>query len=428
MSEGGGQRPIRPIKAPPPAAGADGLRPTDVIAAFFVCAGLFLVAAAIAGVWQAIEPWPRGRWLALHLAFVGGVSQLVLGASQFFAAAFLATDPPPRGLVRAQLILWNAGAALLAVAVPTGSDPLLVLAFAVLIAGLAAWGRALVAIRRGALRRFSWATRWYVAGACFFAVGLTIGALLAEGRLLGGAGNPLAAHMALNLLGWFGGAIVGTLHTFYPSLTGTQLGFPRLQALTFSGWMGGVAYLAIGYGAGLDPVSTCGWLGLAVASALLFVNVVDCLRRATLTLSLPARLLGAAQLFLVAGMAAALAGCLVDGPDRALSGDMRDVAGTLLVTGWIGLTVLGSMLHLLAVVIRVRAGFFAPMPAPRPAIDSALTLLALVGIGGLALAQALGAEAGATATAALAVAAYLLIGGKTAVRTARVAIGTRTKA
>ena len=80
-----------------------------------------MLAAAVAGSIQAIAPWPWGRWLALHLAFVGGVSQLVLGASQFFAGAFLATDPPPRRLVRGQLLAWNAGAILLALGDPRGA-------------------------------------------------------------------------------------------------------------------------------------------------------------------------------------------------------------------------------------------------------------------------------------------------------------------
>lgn len=81
---------------PRPAAG---LRPTDLVGAFFIAGIGMLAAAIVAGVLNAVDPWPWGRWLALHLAFVGGVSQLILGASQFFSGAFLATDPPSRGLI-----------------------------------------------------------------------------------------------------------------------------------------------------------------------------------------------------------------------------------------------------------------------------------------------------------------------------------------
>jgi hypothetical protein len=61
------------------------LRPADVVGAVFICGIGFLLAAAAVGIAQWIAPWPWGHWLALHLAFVGGVSQLVLGATQFFA-------------------------------------------------------------------------------------------------------------------------------------------------------------------------------------------------------------------------------------------------------------------------------------------------------------------------------------------------------
>ena len=88
---------------------------------------------------QAAAPWAWGRWLTLHLAFVGGVSQLVLGASQFFAGAFLATDPPPRRLVRAELVGWNLGAVILAIAIPRAAGSAVWLAVALLVVALGLW-------------------------------------------------------------------------------------------------------------------------------------------------------------------------------------------------------------------------------------------------------------------------------------------------
>src|SRR5690606_37954018 len=147
-----------------------------------------------------------------------------------------------------------AGAVLLAVAVPEALDFLRWLAFGLLVSGLVAWWAAIATVRRAALRHFSWATRWYVASAACLCVGILAGSLMAGGHYVSG-GDLLAGHMALNLLGWFGGAIVGTLHTFYPSLTGTQLPLPRLQAPTFAAWMGGVVALAVGYTWGIDPIT-----------------------------------------------------------------------------------------------------------------------------------------------------------------------------
>lgn len=400
------------------------LRPTDVVGATFVAALAFLFSAAVAGVVQWLDPWPWGHWLALHLAFAGGVSQLVLGASIFFAGAFLATDPPPRALVRAQLLSWNAGAILLAVAIPERAGTLTWVAVALLLGGLAAWGASIASMRRSSLRRSPWATRWYLAGAGFFGLGVIAGSLLAHNTLWT-HGDLLGAHMALNLAGWFGSAIVGTLHTFYPSLTKTDLRHPRLQAVTFLAWCGGVAGLAVGYAWSLDLLAVAGWIGLCAGALALLVNVVACRRAAPAPLSLPARIVGSAQPFLLAALVVAAAAAVADGPGQALVGSTRTVVGTLLVAGWIGLTVLGSLLHLLAVVVRVRGGFAATMPAPRPKLDALAALLASAGIALLALSQGLGLEGWRQLGTVLVLAAYLYLALRIAVLAARVLIRAR---
>lgn len=402
------------------------LRPTDVVGACFVAALAFLLAAAVAGVVQWQQPWPWGRWLALHLAFAGGVSQLVLGASLFFAGAFLATDPPPRTLVRAQLLAWNAGAILLAIAIPEEAGTLVWVAVALLLGGLGAWAAAVATMRRRSLRASPWATRWYVSGAGFFGLGMVAGSLLAHGTVWT-HGDLLGAHMALNLAGWFGCAIVGTLHTFYPSLTGTRLRFPRLQGVTFACWGGGVGALAVGYGWSLDPPAVAGWIALCLGALALLANVVACRRAAEPPLSLPARIVGTAQPFLLAGLVVATVTAVTDGPAHALVGSTRTVVGTILVAGWIGLTVLGSLLHLLAVVVRVRGGFAAKMPAPRPRLDALVALAAAAGIAVLAISQGAGLERWRVPATFLLLAAYLFLAARIAVLAGRVLLRARPK-
>lgn len=372
--------PGRPVPATP-----RDLRPADLIGAFFLAGVLFLAAGAVCGLWQMVEPWAWGRWLALHLAFVGGVTLLILGASQFFTVAFLATDPPPRGLVRGQLSLWCLGSALLAVAVPAGWTWLLWPAVFLLVAALGLWAGAVVVVRGRSLSRAPWATRWYLTGAAFFAAGMAAGSILAGG-IAWSHGYLLGAHMSLNLAGFFGAAIVGTLHTFYPSLTQTQLRFPYLQPVSFIAWSLGVLCLAVGYGWSLDSLTVLGWIGLCAGALALLVNLAGCRLDAARELSLAARTVGVAQPFLLAGLLLVTATAVADGPALALSGSTRIAAGTLLVVGWIGLTVLGSLLHLLAIVVRVR-NRFSPMPSVRPRLDIPATVVALVGIGLLAVCQ-----------------------------------------
>lgn len=410
---------------PRPARSGD-LRPTDVVGAFFVCGIAFGLAAAAVGIADAFGDWPWGRWLALHLAFVGGVSQLILGASQFFAGAFLATDPPRRALVRAQLVAWNTGAILLAVAVPERAAVLTWVAVGVLLAGLGCYGAGMIAMRRRSLRRAPWATRWYASGAAFLAVGIVAGALLARG-IAWTHGDLLAAHMALNLAGWFGAAIVGTLHTFYPSLTQTQLRYPRLQDVALAGWVGGVLCLALGYGWDLGWPAVAGWLLLVVAALALAVNIAASLRRRGLPpLSLPARLVGIAQLFLLAGLLLAAVTAIDAGAAHALDGSTRSAVGFLLVAGWICLTVLGSLLHLLAVVVRVR-DFSTPMPAPRPRRDNLVVLLAAVGVAGLALSRLSGLADWQVPATAILLLAYALLGSQIGVLAGRVLVRARPR-
>jgi nitrite reductase (NO-forming) len=400
------------------------LRPTDVVGLFFVCGIAFLAAAAVAALIQALSPWPWGRWLALHLAFVGGVSQLVLGASQFFAGAFLATDPPPRRLVRAELLSWNLGAILLAVAVPMDTGAAVWLAVVLILASLGLWSAAIAAMWRRSLRRSTWAVAWYCSGALCLGLGVLAGSLLAHGAPWS-HGNLLGAHMALNLGGWFGGAIVGTLHTFFPSLTGTQLRRPRLQGLAFGAWTGGVAALAIGYAWAIDPLAVAGWLALCAGAAALLANVAASLLRAIRPLSLPARVVAAAQPFLLAALLVAAVAAIGRGPAQALAGSPRVAVGTLLVAGWIGLTVLGSLLHLLAVVLRVRGGFAASMPKPRPWPDGIVTVLAMVATATLALAQGAGLHSLHGPSRLLLVAVYAVLAARVAVLAGRVLLRAR---
>lgn len=349
-----------------------------MVGTFFVAGIAFMLAGVVAAAVNAIDPWVHGRWLALHLIFVGGISQLVLGASQFFAGAFLATDPPPRALVRTQLATWNAGTVALALAVAVDSDPLLVIAVALLLAALGIYGATLARMRRSSLRSGIWAVRWYAAAAVLFAFGVVAGGVLAR-PFPWPDGDLLAAHMALNLAGWFGAAIVGTLHTFYPSLTRTELRFARLEPPTFAAWVLGVAGLAVGYGWSLDALAVAGWLALLVAACLLLANVAGCALRAARPMSLAAQVVGGAQPLLLVALALAAATALADGPGQALAGTTRTAVAILVVAGWVGLTVLGSLLHLLSVVLRVR-NFARSMPQPRPRRDAAIAGLAAGGV------------------------------------------------
>lgn len=384
-----------------------GPRPSDLVNAFFGAGLAMLLTAGAAAIAYAIDPLPWLHWLALHLALLGGVSQLVLGAGQFFVCAFLATTPPSRRLLGLQLGAWNAGTLLVAIGVPTGVSSLVDVGGALIVIDLILFASTLRSMQRRSLQRARWAVLWYQASATCLALGALVGVLLAGG-VSWSYGSLLGAHLALNLAGWLGTAIVGTLQTFFPSLTGTQLRLPRLQGPTLVLWLVGVAEMALGAAFASYPALVGAWLELTFAALLLSLNLIASLRARSMPLSLAARLVALAQVFLPAGLALGLIATLASGEDAPFTSPVRAPLATLLLAGWIGITVAGSLLHLLAVVSRVRR-FVQAMPAPQPLRDGGLAALCGIAVAGLALAHVRGLHGLTTPMSILLVVAAALV-------------------
>lgn len=391
------RRPLEPGQA----------RPSDLLAAFFgaglamlAAAGGALIASAVDGAWW----W---QWLALHLALLGGISQLVLGAGQFFSCAFLATTPPSRQVTAAQLVVWNVGTASVAVGVVAAVGPLVDAGGGLIVLGLLLFASSLRAMQRRSLQRARWAVRWYQASASCLALGALVGVLLAAG-VAWRHGSLLGAHLALNLAGWLGTAIVGTLHTFFPSLTGTRLRFERLQGPSFGLWLLGVLATALAAAFAVDPLAVVGWLSLLAAAALLALNLVASLRARSGPLSLPARLVTLAQGFLVAGLGVALVAAILHGAGGPLATSTRPEVAALLLAGWIGLTVAGSLLHLLAVLARVRH-VTAGLPPARPVADLATTAVCAAAVAAWTLSEVHGLGSLAPVALAIRLVATLVI-------------------
>jgi hypothetical protein len=148
---------------------------------------------------------------------------------------------------------------------------------------------AVCGMQRRSLQRARWAVRSYHACAACLGFGALIGVLLARGTPWP-EGSLLGAHLALNLGGGLGMAIVGTLRTFFPSLTQTRLRFPALQGPTFTLWLLGVGLLVLGATFAAPSLIATGWSGLASAGFLLATNLACSLRSAQKPLAVPALL------------------------------------------------------------------------------------------------------------------------------------------
>jgi nitrite reductase (NO-forming) len=393
-------------------------RPSDMIVAHYVPAIGFMLAGGLVAIMGVLDVYTGGRWLPLHLLLVGGVSQLVVATSQFFAAAFFSTDMPTRQRVRTQLVLWNAGAVLLVAGVQLDSRVLIDAGSTTLAIAIGMVLASLRHMQKASLQKRPVMIRWYYTCCAWFFVGVVLGVTLTASPAWT-SGDLLAAHIAVMLGGWLGTAIVGTLHTFFPSLTNTMLRLPRLEQPTYWLWTLGIAALASGFAFGIGELSVVGWAALAAAAGLLSANVIGTARAGNLG-ALPATLVSAGQLCLVAGLVlAAVVALSNDG--AAPTGNERAAIGTLLLFGWVAMTVMGAMLRLLAVIGRVRNLALEP---PKIELGALLVVPALLGVASLSAVQLTDQQQLWTTAATLLAATYAVIGARVlalAVRAARAA-------
>ncbi len=169
---------------------------------------------------------PAPRWLMIHLTLLGAVTHSILVWSQHFADALLHTAPS-RTAYRTRsvrLLLSNAGAAVVIVAVVAAEWQ------------LAAWGAAAVTLAVGwhavslfgQLRhalgsRFAMTVRYYIASAALLPLGILFGVLMVRGLSEEWHERLFVAHVAVNVLGWMGITVLGTLVTLWPTMLRTKM-------------------------------------------------------------------------------------------------------------------------------------------------------------------------------------------------------------
>ena len=160
----------------------------------------------------AIHPWlATPRWLLIHLFFLGALTHAVLVWSQHFAAALL-RRPTDRDRQSSRLILANGGAVLVIVGVEAGWW-VVVLGGAVCVAAAVVWHawEFVAGLRQALGNRFAATLRYYIVAASLFLVGIVLGTLLARAPQGEWHSRLLVAHAAVNVLGWIGLTILGTL-------------------------------------------------------------------------------------------------------------------------------------------------------------------------------------------------------------------------
>jgi nitrite reductase (NO-forming) len=313
---------------------------------------LWLLAVAVVALAHPLVPAPR--WLMIHLLLLGAVTHSILVWSRHFADALLHT-PTRAGDRRVQstrLLLLNVGVVVVLAGVLGDAWPVAAVGATGVGTAVVWHGAALLQqLRRALPSRFGATVRYYVTAAALLPVGLVLGTLLARGL-----GDPrheqvLVAHVAVNVLGWMGLTVVGTLFTLWPTLLRTRIASGAEQAarralpvLTVS-----VLVIASAALAGLMPLVAAGLVGYLAGLAVLAGPFVEAARTRPPS-SYPTWSVLTGVLWLVGVLAFLVAG-FATAPSWSAADDRFSAVTPALAAGFGAQVLLGALSYLIPVVL-----------------------------------------------------------------------------
>ena len=230
------------------------------------------LAYAFAAAVSAVIPHDTGTWLPLHLLLAGALTLAVSGVAPLLAVGWSAGPAVPARLAFSQRWLLAGGVAGLAWG-REAEAPISVLAAAgsSVVASLILLALALGSVARGRVeKRFDGALRSYAAAIASALIATALG--LASFR--GGAPSGWRdAHVVLNLLGFLGLVIAGTLPFFVATQARTKRparATVRAQDVATAVLICSVAMAAAGPLAGHRAVAAIGYAGYAAGLLLVF--------------------------------------------------------------------------------------------------------------------------------------------------------------
>ena len=193
----------------------------------------------------------NGWWLPLHLFVVGGLSSAISAVTQMLAVTWSAAPAPRRMVAGAQRWTIALGAGALVIGRETEHTWLFVAGGVTVVTSLLALGGILIWVRgRAVTDRFAPAVEAYVAAVVAGATGMTIGIVLGSG---GGGTHYLGlrgAHLTLNVFGFVGLVIAGTLPYFSATQARSKMSpsaTPAALRVTFAVLTAATGVAAVGH-------------------------------------------------------------------------------------------------------------------------------------------------------------------------------------
>ncbi len=304
------------------------------------------VLAALAG-----DALPAPRWLLVHLFLLGAATSAILTWSEHFTVTLLHARPPDPRWSAARLGTANAGTAAVLAGAALGPWWAAASGAAVIVAVVVWHTAVLVRMRRRALPGpFAHVVPWYVAAGAALAAGGLLGGLLISRVVPGGAHERLhAAHAAVNVLGWIGLAVLGTLFTLWPTVLRTKVSALTRQASRTALRLAvpGLAVAVLGLLLGWRQVAAAGMALYAAAAAVALAPLVETLRRRRPTTPAGWTLAAGVAWFEVALVADLV---MVAVRPAAQAGRALETLLPLVLAGFVAQTLLGSLGHLLPAI------------------------------------------------------------------------------
>ncbi|WP_408015941.1 multicopper oxidase domain-containing protein [Rhodococcus chondri] len=312
-----------------------------------------LVAVSIAHRWI-----PQSGWLLVHLLGLGAASNAILIWSGHFSETLL---KKPAGESRradtARLVAFNIGAVVV-VAGMVGNRWIPVLLGGCAVIGVAVWhGTTLLRRLRSALpSRFGHTVRYYVAAAGLLPIGAGLGIAMANSGLSSDLHERFVlGHAGINIFGWVGLTVLGTLVTLWPTMLRTRMA-QRVETAARRGLPALLVALVVGVGgaiAGLPEVAAAGTLGYLAAAGYVLEPHLDEIRRkhpadfATLSVLAGVVWFLGTLAYLTVGLATA------SNPQDAV--EVAGGATAALLAGFLVQVLLGALTYLIPVIIGGRA-------------------------------------------------------------------------
>ena len=331
---------------------------------------LWLLLTVVAALAHRSLPMPG--WLMIHLLLLGAVTHAILVWSQYFSFALLRSAATDRDRRRQsiRLVLSNAAAALVVAGVLSGVWAITVTGAAALIVAVGWHGATLFARMRGSMPgRFGRTIRYYIASAALLTLGAALGAWLARGD---SAPQLVIAHALINVLGWIGLTVAGTVVTLWPTIlrtradenaaTGASRALPVLA--------GGVVVAATGAALAQLLVVAAGLVAYLAGLALIFLSLLRAARQKA-PHSFAALSVGAALIWWAGAVDMVAVGAIVAAIDGSGFAALDALFGQIvpyLAAGFAAQVLVGALSYLIPVVL---GGGPSPVRVGTAAFDAA---------------------------------------------------------